>query len=258
MKVVTFCSFKGGTAKTSSTLHLGACISKLYQKRILLVDFDAQANLTTGLGLNTDQQETIGLVLQGKKTASEVIQKTENPHLDIIPANIYLDGIEATSEIVGDLYGHERLRKSLKGLDYDYIFIDTPPSLGWLTQSALFAAHYSVICAIPEPYSILALNRLKEYHEKIQENHPLELLGVILTFWDERGATNQAYLRAIENAFPGKAFEAKIRRDIRVSRSVLEGKPIIDLHPSARASEDYQSLAKEFLERFESKVECAR
>ncbi|MBI5274142.1 MAG: ParA family protein [Chlamydiales bacterium] len=249
MDVVTFCSFKGGTAKTSSTLHLGACLAKFFHKKILLIDFDAQANLSAGLGLGVDQEETIGLVLQGKRKIQDVIRKTSIELLDIAPANVYLDGIESTTEIVTDLYGHERLRKALKGLDYDYILIDTPPSLGWLTQSALFAANYSVICAIPEPYSILALNRLKEYHDHIKENHLLTLLGVILTFWDERGSTNQAYLQAIEHSFPDKVFQTKIRRDIRVSRSILEGKPIMDIHPTARASEDYYALSQEFLHR---------
>lgn len=256
MEIITFCSFKGGTAKTSSTLHLGACLAKFFQKKILLIDFDAQANLSAGLGLGVDQEETIGLVLQGKRKIHDVICKTDIDLLDIVPANVYLDGIEATTEIVTDLYGHERLRKALKGLSYDYILIDTPPSLGWLTQSALFAANYSVICAIPEPYSILALNRLKDYHEHIQENHPLTLLGVVLTFWDDRGATNDAYLQAIQQSFPDKIFQTKIRRDIRVSRSILEGKPIIDVHPTARASEDYFALSKEFLERLTVQQEC--
>ena len=81
------------------------------------------------------------------------MQKTYLPHLDVIPANVFLDGVEATHPIVNDLYGHERLKKALQKLDYDYIFIDTPPSLGWLTQSAFFAANHSIICAVPDPCS---------------------------------------------------------------------------------------------------------
>ena len=255
MSVIACCSFKGGTAKTSAVLHLGAELAGKFKKRVLLVDFDAQANLSTGLGFSSDTHETMAAVLQGEKKTEEVIQQTSIPGLDIICANVYLDGIEATSPIVGDLYGHERLRKAVQGLDYDFIFIDTPPSLGWLTQSAFFAANFSIICAVPEPYSILALNRLKEYHERIQDHHDLQLLGVILSFWDQRGATNAAYINAIETAFPDTLFESKIRRDISVSRAVLKGQPVTEAFPMSRAAYDFERLAAEFLKRATKKRE---
>ena len=220
---------------------------------MLLIDFDAQANLSTGLGLSYDEPKTIVDVLRSEKSIEEVVQKSSIENLDLIASNIYLDGIEASAPIVNDLYGHERLRKSVADLDYDYILIDTPPSLGWLTQSALYAANYSIICAVPEPYSILALNRLRDYHKVINENHKLELLGVVLTFWDERGATNQVFLDAIESAFPNKLFTNKIRRDIAVSRAIFKGKPVIDTQPKGRASIDYQNLAKEIMDRLSSR-----
>ncbi len=249
MEIVACCSFKGGTAKTSTVLHLGVYLAKQFQKRVLLIDFDAQANLSTGLGMSSDGLDTMVPVLQGQKDMSQVIQHTRIEGLDMVTANVFLDGVEATGPIVNDLYGHERLRRAIKDLPYDFIFIDTPPSLGWLTQSAFFAANHSIICAIPEPYSILALNRLKEYHERIQEHHKLEILGVILSFWDQRGSTNMAYVKAIENAFPGLLFDAKIRRDIAVSRSVLQGLPVLEAYPESRASYDYSCLTAEFLKR---------
>ncbi len=251
METIACCSFKGGTAKTSTVLHLGAHLAKK-GKRVLLVDFDAQANLSTGLGLSADSLDTMVPVLQGEKKAADVIQHTYISGLDVIAANVFLDGVEATQPIVNDLYGHERLKKALSKLDYDFVFIDTPPSLGWLTQSAFFAANYSIICAVPEPYSILALNRLKEYHERIQEHHKLEILGVILSFWDIRGATNNAYVNAIESAFPDKLFEAKVRRDIMVSRAVLKGEAVFDAYPSSRATYDYERLGDEFIRRVEA------
>ncbi|MBM3192886.1 MAG: ParA family protein [Chlamydiae bacterium] len=251
METIACCSFKGGTAKTSTVLHLGAHLAKK-GKKVLLVDFDAQANLSTGLGLSADSLDTMVPVLQGEKKATEVIQHTYINGLDVIAANVFLDGVEATHPIVNDLYGHERLKKALMRLTYDYVFIDTPPSLGWLTQSAFFAANYSIICAVPEPYSILALNRLKEYHERIQEHHKLDVLGVILSFWDIRGSTNNAYVNAIESAFPEKLFDAKIRRDIMVSRAVLKGEAVFDAYPSSRAAYDFERLGEEFLRRVES------
>lgn len=252
MDVIACCSFKGGTAKTSTVLHLGVLLAKKYRKKVLLIDFDAQANLSTGLGFTTDSLETMVPVLQGEKRIEDVIQKTEIPGLDLIAANVFLDGVEATSPIVNDLYGHERMRRAIHTLDYDFVFIDTPPSLGWLTQSAFFAANFSIICAIPEPYSILALNRLQEYHERIRDHHDLEILGVILSFWDLRGATNEAFITAIDQAFPGRLFDTKVRRDISVSRSVLKGQPVSEAYPDSRAAYDYDRLAAEFIRRIET------
>lgn len=254
MDTVTVCSFKGGTAKTSTVLHLGVYLAKFFHKKVLLIDFDAQANLSTGLGFSSDQLLTMVPVLQGEKSILEVIQPTAIEGLDIITANVYLDGVEATGPVVNDLYGHERLRKALLHVDYDYVFIDTPPSLGWLTQSAFFASKHSLICSIPEPYSILALNRLREYHAQIQENHAMDIVGVVLSFWDDRGATNAAFVEAVDMAFPGKLFDSKIRRDISVSRAILKGKPVIEAYPQARASEDYRKLTEEFHARIEAKA----
>lgn len=251
MEVITLCSFKGGTAKTSTCLHMAYELSARHGKRVLLIDFDSQANLSVSLGFGPDRMETMALVLTEEKLIDEVILQTEIPKLDLIPANAYLDGIERTSQLAGDPYAHERLKRAAATLKYDYVFIDTPPSLGWLTQSAFFASNRSVICAIPEAFSVIALRRLKEFHEGIQKYHPIELLGVVLSFWNERGAVNQAFLDEIQGAFPGLLFEAKIRRDMHVSRAVLSGKPVQEFAPKCRASEDYEKLGEEFLSRVE-------
>jgi len=254
MQTFVFCSFKGGTAKTSTSLHVGACLAKYHGKKVLLIDLDSQANLSTGLAIGPDNLDTMVPVLRGEKKAIEVIKKTSVKNLDIISANTFLDGIEATSPLVSDLYAHERLRKALVGLPYDICIIDTPPSLGWLTQSAFFASDYSVICAAPEAYSILALARLKEYHALIQENHSISCFGVVLSFWDSKGATNSAFLGAIEDSFPNLLFQTKVRRDISVSRAILQGKPVIDVEEKSRASTDYQNLTKEFIGRLSGKL----
>ncbi len=253
MQTITFCSFKGGTSKTSTALHLGACLATFHNKKVLLIDFDPQANLSIGLGVGPDCEKTLSLVLQGKEDIANVIVPTSTSGLSIIPANTYLDGLERVSPLVSDPYAHERLRRTLVNVDadYDYCLIDTPPNLGWLTQSAFFASHHSIICAIPEAYSILALRRLKEFHDSIQQYHPLEVLGVVLSFWDKRGAVNDAFLQEIDATFPKKVLENKVRRDVAVSRAVLEGKPVLEYDPSSRAAEDYIALTKEILKRAE-------
>lgn len=254
MKTFTFCSFKGGTTKTSTCLNIGACLAKLHKKKCLLIDFDPQANLSIGLGIGPDTLETMVLVLQGKAKIRDVIQESSLPNLSIIPANSFLDSIEKCPELFSDPYAHEKLRSSLKELEkeYDYCLIDTPPSLNWLTQSAFFASEYSIVCSIPEAFSVLGLYRLKDFHSLVNKHHHIETLGVVLSFWDDRGAVNQSFLDKIEEAFPNKIFKAKIRRDVSVSRAVLQGKPVIEADPNSRASLDYIALTKEFMKRLQN------
>lgn len=253
MKTVVLCGFKGGTARTSTSLHLASALAMFHNKKVLLVDFDPQANLSTGLGFGTDSLNTMVPVLQGEKKLQEVIQKTSIPGLSLVPANTFLDQIEATAPLVSDPYAHERLRKALRDVEYDFCFIDIPPSLGWLCQSAFFAAQHSLICAVPEPYSVLALNRLYKYHQAISENHPIDVAGVLFSLWDDRGATNTAFLEGVESVFPGKVFETKIRRNVAVSRAILQGQPVFETAPTSRVAEDYQAFASEFLKRCEGK-----
>jgi chromosome partitioning protein len=249
MKTITLCGFKGGTCRTSTALHLGSALAAFHNKRVLLVDFDPQANLSTGLGIGTDSLKTMVPVLQGEMKIQEVIQPTAIKGLDIIPANTFLDQIESTAPLVSDPYAHERLRKSLRTIDYDFTFIDIPPSLGWLCQSAFFASQHSIICSVAEPYSVLALNRLEKYHQAINENHTLTIIGVLFSLWNGRGATNKAFIDGVEAVFPGKLFETKIRRDIAVNRAILHGLPVFETDSSARVAQDYKNFVKEFLTR---------
>lgn len=247
MKRIAVSSFKGGTAKTSTSLHLGAGLAKFHKQKVLLIDFDAQANLTTGLGYDPDAQDSMAPVLQGKKKIEEVIVSTSVKNLDLIPADTWLERVEVTGQLAADRYSHERLKEILKPLTYDTIIIDTPPSLCWLTESALIAAHHSLICVTPEFYSIKGLQRLSQFMQSIGQRHSLEVIGVALSFWNPRGKSNDAFLEVIESTFPGKILKSKIRRDIRVSEASVYGKPIFEIAPKSRASEDYIALTKELI-----------
>ncbi len=249
MEIIAISSFKGGTAKTSTTLHLGSAIAKFRNKSVLLIDFDAQANLTTGLGFDPDEYDSMAQVLQGTKSIEEVILSTCIPKLDLIPADTWLERVEVTGELASDRYSHERLKHILTPLKYDYIIIDTPPSLCWLTESALIAAHYTLVCATPEFYSVKGLERLSQFIENIGLRHPLDVLGVLLSFWNTRGKSNDAFLEVVEKTFPGKALETKIRRDITISEASIYGKPVFETAPTSRAAEDYTAAAKELLKR---------
>ncbi len=250
MEVITVSSFKGGTAKTSTALNLGACLVKFHKKKVLLIDFDAQANLTTGLGYDPDTYDSLAPVLQGKKTIQEVILETSLKGLSLIPADTWLERIEVTEALASDRYSHEKLRELLKPLtSYDVILIDTPPSLCWLTESALIASQYALVAATPEFYSVKGLERLSQFMKNISERHNLEVLGVILSFWNPRGQSNETFLEVIEATFPGKILSSKVRRDLEVAKATVHGKPILQTAPKSRAAEDYASAAKELLVR---------
>ncbi len=249
MKTITVSSFKGGTAKTSTALHLGCALAKFYDQKVLLIDFDAQANLTTGLGYDPDAQDSMAPVLLGNKNVQDVIVKTPVDNLDLIPADTWLERVEVTGALAADRYSHEKLKEILKALDYDTVVIDTPPSLCWLTESALIASNHSLVCATPEFYSVKGLERLSLFMENISSRHPFSIIGVALSFWNPRGKSNNAFLDVIEKTFPGKTLQAKIRRDIAVSEASVFGKPVFETSPSSRAAEDYVSLAKEIIQR---------
>ncbi|MES2273011.1 MAG: ParA family protein, partial [Chlamydiota bacterium] len=195
MKVISVSSFKGGTAKTSTSLHLAAALCLYHQKKVLLIDFDAQANLTTGLGFDPDEQDSIAPVLQGEKTLQEVILSTCIPNMHIVPADTWLERVEVSGSLAADRYSHERLKEILRDLAYDFVLIDTPPSLCWLTESSLIASQCSLVCATPEFYSVKGLQRLSLFINNISERHGTKVLGVALSFWNPRGKSNDAFLK---------------------------------------------------------------
>ena len=249
MRIITVSSFKGGTAKTSLSLNVGAILAKKHKKKVLLIDFDAQANLTAGLGFDPDQHDSLAPVLQGSKTVNEVTLTTNIKNLFLIPADTWLERIEVTGPLATDRYSHEKLKGVLKHLDYDYVIIDTPPSLCWLTESAFIASDYCLVAATPEFYSIKGLQRLSLFVDTIGKRHTLKVLGVALSFWNERGRNNDAFIKIINESFPDKVLSYKIRKDISVSEASILGKPVIETAPKSRASLDFIDLTKELLSK---------
>lgn len=249
MITTTIASFKGGTAKTSTVLHLGSALASFHDKRVLLIDFDSQANLSSGLGFGCDSLDTMVPVLQGEKCINEVIKETSVPGLFLIPGNTFLDGVERSNELINDPYNHERLRNALQGQAFDHVIIDTTPSLGWLTQSSFYASDFSILTMTAEPYSVLAANRLKKFHAMINKHHPVKLGGVLFNIWDSRLSTNEAFVAGIEEIFPNMLFTTRVRRDIAISRSILHGKPVFDVFPKSNVVLDFKNLAIEFLEK---------
>ncbi len=249
MKTIALCSFKGGTAKTSTSIHLGAAFALYQKKKVLLIDFDSQGNLTTGLGLDPDELDSLAPVLQEKKPLRSIIKKSSIEGLDIIPGDSWLERVELSEQLAQDRYSHEKLRELLKRQRYDLCIIDTPPSLCWLTESALIAANYALICATPEFYSIKGLQRLAGFIESISKRHPLKVLGVSLAFWNERGKCNESFLKIIESTFPNKTLKNRLRRDISISEASIHGKSVFQTAPKSRAALDYLALSKEIFKQ---------
>lgn len=252
MHSIAISSFKGGTAKTSTTLHIGSAFALFHKKRVLLIDFDAQANLTSGLGFDPDSHDSLASVLQGEKKIDDIILKTPVEGLDLVPADTWLERVEVTGALAADRYSHERLRDIIKPLDYDVVIIDTPPSLCWLTESALIAARHTLVCATPEFYSVKGLERLAQFMDSIGQRHPLNVLGVLLSFWNPRGKSNTAFLEVIEQTFPTKVLNTRVRRDISISEASIHGKPVFSTIRQSRAGEDYQSVADELALRLDN------
>lgn len=248
-KIIAVSSFKGGTAKTSIALHLGAALAKFHNKKVLLIDFDAQANLTTGLGYDPDEHESLAQVLQRKMDLKNVTLSASIKNLDIVPADTWLERVEVSGELASDRYSHEKLKNLIKDLPYDIIIIDTPPSLCWLTESALIAADFTLVCTTPEFYSVKGLERLSQFIHNIDLRHPLNILGVAVSFWNARGKSNDAFLNIIESTFPNKLLKSKVRRDITVSEAAIYGKPLFETAPLSRAAQDYKSLTEEIISR---------
>lgn len=249
MAIITVSSFKGGTAKTSTAIHIGSALASFHNKKVLLVDFDPQANLTTGLGFDPDSHDSLASALQGEKQIKDLILDTNVENLKLIPADTWLERVEVTGQLAADRYSHERLKNLLAPLDFDCILIDTPPSLCWLTESALIASDHSLICAAPEFYSVKGLERLSQFMESVSKRHPFKVLGVCLSFWHPRGKSNDTFLEVIERIFPGKILDNKVRRDISVSEASVYGLPVFKTAPKSRASEDYLKLTEEILAR---------
>lgn len=245
METIAFCSFKGGTGKTTLSLNVGCNLAQNSNKRVLLIDLDPQANLTIGLGVQACSNSGLNDIFRSSGNTEDIVEKTKIKNLDIIPSNILIEdyrGVNKDSTMnINCLYS---FLKTIK-FNYDVCILDTPPSLGTLTQEAFIAANYLIICLTPEPFSILGLQKIKEFCSTLSTENTLEVLGIVFSFWDHRNTTNSTYLNIIESIYEGKVFSNKIRRDITLTRSLLKETSIANAYPNSRANHDILRLTNE-------------
>jgi chromosome partitioning protein len=244
--VIAFANQKGGVAKTTTTLNLGVAFAE-QGLRVLLVDLDPQGNLTMSQGLNPDAIErSMFDVLVHRTPIQDVIHNAE---VDLAVSSIDLAGAElALSSMIGRERALEKALVSVKD-DYDYVLVDTPPSLGLLTINALVAADGVIVPVQCEYLSLRGLVQLENTLSMIRENlNPnVEIQGILATMYDNRTLHSREAVEILQENFGELVFGTRIRKTIRYAEAPVKGSSVLKYDPTGTAAEAYRELAKEVL-----------
>lgn len=255
-KIISICNQKGGTGKTTTAVNLSSALAAM-DKRILIVDVDPQGNATSGVGINKNEiKKSVYDILLNKISAQEAIVETNYKNLHIVPCNINLTGAEI--ELVGALSRETRLKRSLEAVKeaYDYIFIDSPPSLGLLTLNAFVASDSILIPIQCEFYALEGVSQLINTINLIRDglNQNLAIEGVLLTMADFRTNLTGEVINEINTYFKDKVYKTIIPRNVKLSECPSFGKPINHYDNNSIGAKRYADLAKEFLGHLDAVV----
>lgn len=242
---------KGGVGKTTTTVNLAAYLAER-GKRVLIVDCDPQGNATSGLGFDIHPPEkTTYDVLLNDTPLAEVVRPTGRKNLSICPANIELAG--AMVELVNSISRENYLKNAMAAIagEYDFIFIDCPPSLGLLTVNALTAATGVLVPIQSEYYALEGVTQLMETLKLVRRhlNPDLEIFGVVITMYDGRTQLSGQVAAEVQRVFGEKLFRTMIPRTVRLSEAPSHGKPIGEYDGKSRGAQSYAALAREVLGR---------
>ncbi|WP_332634383.1 ParA family protein [Halalkalibacter flavus] len=246
-KIIAVANQKGGVGKTTTAVNLSACLAHI-GKRVLLVDIDPQGNATSGVGVEKgDVDECVYDILVEDVEAVDVIKSTSVERLDVLPSTIQLSGAEI--ELVPTISREVRLKRAMSTVaeNYDFIFIDCPPSLGLLTINALTASDSVLIPVQCEYYALEGLSQLLNTVRLVQKhlNTDLEIEGVLLTMLDARTNLGIQVIEEVKKYFREKVFDTIIPRNVRLGEAPSHGQPIITYDAKSRGAEVYVDLAKE-------------
>ena len=250
-KIICIANQKGGVGKTTTAVNLSASLAAA-EKKTLLIDGDSQGNSTSGIGANRDHIHAANLyrAMIGETPLGDVITSTMIPHLDLVPANQDLIGIEV--EFVGLENKESRLKTLLAELDgrYDFIVIDCPPSLGMMTINALVASNYLIVPLQCEYYAMEGLGYLLNTVKRVrsQWNPELDLGGILLTMFDQRNLLSHRVAADVRQHFGSKVFHTVIPRNVRLSECPSHGLPIILYDIKSRGAQSYLELAQEIIQ----------
>jgi chromosome partitioning protein len=252
-KIITLVNQKGGVGKTTTAINLSASLAAC-ERSVLLIDLDPQANATSGMGIPKNEEKSMYPVLTDGMNIREVIRETELPNFHVAPSAV--DLVAAELELA-DAIGREfQLRRALQEVvkDYDYVLIDSPPSLGLLTINGLTAANAVLVPMQCEYFAIEGVAQLVNTVERVRDllNPGLEIEGIALTMYDERMNLARQVADEVRSHFGPKVYQTVIPRNVRLGEAPSYGKPIILYDIRSRGSEAYVSLAKEFIQRAEN------
>jgi chromosome partitioning protein len=247
--IIAILNQKGGVGKTTTTINLAAYLARS-GKRVLICDLDPQGNSTSGLGIDKQAlTSTLYDVLFSRAEATKVIQKLNYTNLFLLPTNAQLAGAEV--ELV-DLEQRElQLKRVLTPLDYDYILIDCPPSLGLLTVNALSAADNVLIPVQAEYYALEGLSQLLSVIQQVRKglNPELNILGVVVTLYDSRTSLSEQVKKELDKYFGEKVFAAIIPRNVKLAEAPSFGRTIVEHDKWSKGARAYKALAKELEKR---------
>jgi len=255
-EIIAISNQKGGVGKTTTAVNLSACLAAL-EKRVLLVDMDPQGNASQGMGINEVQDEDVYEALDmaehpdklNQEALSKLILSSEIDYLSLLPSSSSLAGMEI--ELVNAENRHYRLRHVLNVLkpEYDYIIIDSPPSLGLLTINILSASNKVIIPVQCEYYALQGLAELFNTIRMVQKNYneELEIMGALLTMFDKRLTLANQVVDEVNNCFSDKVFKTIINRNVKLGEAPSHGKPIILYDILCAGAKRYMELAQEVI-----------
>jgi chromosome partitioning protein len=247
-RIITIANNKGGTGKTTTAVNLSSGLAFIKGYRVLLVDFDPQGNASMSLGVDTETLKySIKDLITGRMTDFQYLLWDKGNQLKILPANSSLKDIEP--ELLGSVDGRLRLKARLAPIldQYDYVIIDTPPTVGIFTQGPLIASSEVLVPVDVGYFSLQGIRQLLEEIEKVKEhfNPNLSIAGILLTKFDSRTSLSKQVETILRKGFKQKAFSTTIRVNVDLVRAQIERQSIFAYDPASAGAKDYEQLIEE-------------